>query len=43
MPQQAITGSLSFDQKYGLLTAAQASAAQSMFNNTFIDKAIQGG
>ena len=43
MPQQAIADSLSFDQKYGILTAAQALAAQSMFNNTFINKAIQGG
>ena len=41
MPPQAIEDTLSFDQKFGLVTAAQATAARSMFNNTFIDKAIQ--
>jgi len=41
MPPQAIDDTLAFDQKFGLVTAAQATAARSMFNNTFIDKAIQ--
>jgi ABC-type nitrate/sulfonate/bicarbonate transport system substrate-binding protein len=41
MPPQAVDDTLAFDQKFGLLTAAEASAAQSMFNNTFVSKAMQ--
>jgi ABC-type nitrate/sulfonate/bicarbonate transport system substrate-binding protein len=43
MPPQAIDDTLAFDQKFGLLTASEISAARSMFNNTFVSKAIQAG
>jgi len=39
MPAQAVSDSLNFDVKYGLLTQAQVGPATAMFNNTFIDKA----
>jgi ABC-type nitrate/sulfonate/bicarbonate transport system substrate-binding protein len=42
MSSQAVSDTLSFAERYKLLTAAQAAAAASIFDNKFIDKAMSG-
>jgi hypothetical protein len=43
LSDKAVTDSLAFSQKFSLLSSADATSARAMFNNSFVQKAVQSG